>query len=74
LAVLVTARVQRIAAVIKSYGRVVLVIVCFQLLSGCFFSADFCSLTRAKPGCIVRSKECRHCGQRMITRERAGAG
>jgi len=28
--------------------------------------------TRPKPGCIVRSKECRHCGQRMITHERAG--
>ncbi|MBM4020278.1 MAG: hypothetical protein FJ288_18485 [Planctomycetes bacterium] len=28
--------------------------------------------TRAKPGCILRLKECRHCGQRMVTRERAG--
>ena len=28
--------------------------------------------TRAKPGCILRLKECRHCGHRMTTRERAG--
>jgi len=27
--------------------------------------------TRPKPGCILRSKECRHCGARMVTRERA---
>jgi len=28
--------------------------------------------TRPKPGCILRQKECRHCGTRMVTRERAG--
>ena len=28
--------------------------------------------TRPKPGCIMRQKECRHCGTRMVTRERAG--
>jgi len=26
--------------------------------------------TRPKPGCILRQKECRHCGARMLTRER----
>ncbi len=28
--------------------------------------------TRPKPGCVLRLKECRHCGHRMVTRERAG--
>jgi len=28
--------------------------------------------TRPKPGCIFRLKACRHCGNRMVTRERAG--
>jgi hypothetical protein len=28
--------------------------------------------TRPKPGCILRRKECRHCGHRIVTRERAG--
>ena len=28
--------------------------------------------TRPKPGRILRLKECRHCGRRMVTRERAG--
>lgn len=27
--------------------------------------------TRHRPGAIVRCRACRHCGKRMITRERA---
>ncbi|MEX2388790.1 MAG: hypothetical protein WD534_13005 [Phycisphaeraceae bacterium] len=26
--------------------------------------------TRPKPGCILRVRECRHCGKRLSTRER----
>jgi hypothetical protein len=26
--------------------------------------------TRPKPGCITRLRACRHCGHRMLTRER----
>jgi hypothetical protein len=28
--------------------------------------------TRPKEGCVVRLKACRHCGHRMLTRERPG--
>ena len=27
--------------------------------------------TRPKPGAIVRLRECRHCGRRLLTREQA---
>lgn len=32
----------------------------------------FVVYTRGKPGHILRVRECRHCGRRLVTRERAG--
>ena len=26
--------------------------------------------TRRRFGCVIRSRKCKHCGQRMVTRER----
>ena len=49
-------------------GRDALGLVCRKCGCRHFYTVK----TRPKSGCIMRWKECRHCGTRIITRERAG--